>query len=94
MLDSKQTNILNGLVLLDFWAPWCGPCKSLKPLVEQISTERKDIAVVMCNVEEHPDLAREYKIKSLPSLVFLDNGKEKDRISGMTTKEKVLELLP
>ena len=74
-------------VLLDFWATWCGPCQMMSPVVDEIAGERSDIAVGKVNVDEEPELARRFGIMSIPTVVFLKNGKEIERKVGVLPPE-------
>ncbi len=80
------------VVLVDFYADWCGPCKMLAPILEQISEENPEIKIVEVNVDEYSDEAKNYNILSIPTLVFMENGKEKKRLVGLVSKEEILEL--
>jgi len=80
-------------VLLDFWAPWCGPCKQISPIVEQIGAEREDIIVGKVNVDEEMELAQRYKVMSIPTLVVLNGGKVAGKAVGFRTKEEILKLI-
>ena len=81
------------IVLLDFYAEWCGPCKMLSPVISEIANERADVKVGKINVDEENALAREYNIYSSPTLVVLKDGKEVKRATGARPKGSILALL-
>lgn len=80
-------------VLVDFWAPWCGPCKMIAPAVEEIAAEADGFKVVKVNVDDESLLIRRYGVQTIPTLVVFENGEEKARSSGVIPKDKILELL-
>ena len=80
-------------VLLDFWATWCGPCRMVAPIVEEIAAEREDILVGKINVDEEMELAVQFGIISIPTLVVMKNGEVANKAVGYMPKEKILELL-
>ena len=80
-------------VLLDFWATWCGPCRMIAPIVEEIAEERSDITVGKINVDEEPELAQAFGIMSIPTLVVMKNGEIENQIVGYRPKEDILKLL-
>ena len=93
--ENFQSEVMNSdkPVLLDFWAPWCGPCKMVLPLVEEIAGERSDIKVGKVNVDEQMELARQYRVLSIPTLVVIKDGKVVNRAMGAMPKEEILGLI-
>ena len=87
IMDSEKT------VLLDFWAPWCAPCRMVAPIIEEIASERPDIKVGKIHVDEQPELASKFGIMSIPTLVVMKNGKIVTKVSGARSKKAILEML-
>ena len=80
-------------VLLDFWAPWCGPCRMVGPVVDEIARERADIKVGKVNVDEQPELAGQFGVMAIPTLVVMKDGKVADRAAGARPKAQILAML-
>ena len=93
--NNFQNEIMNSEkpVLLDFWAPWCAPCRMLAPVVEEIASERADIKVGKINIDEQSELANKFGIMSIPTLVAMKNGKIIQQVSGIRPKNVILEML-
>lgn len=83
----------NGVALVDFYADWCGPCKMVAPIVNEIANERSDITVGKVNVDENNSLAVKYGVVSIPTLIVFKDGKEQTRIVGYRPKEDILAIL-
>ena len=98
-ININQSNFQNEVmnsdkpVLLDFWAPWCGPCRMVVPIVEEIARERSDIKVGKINVDENPELAGQFGVMSIPTLVVMKNGKVVNQSTGAKPKNAILAML-
>lgn len=90
-----QNEVINSEkpVLLDFWAPWCGPCRMVGPVMEEIAAEHPNIKVGKINVDEQPELARQFRVMSIPTLVVMKNGEVVNRSVGSKPKAQILAML-
>ena len=90
--EEKVTNS-KGLVFVDFWATWCGPCRMIAPVIEEIANEREDILVCKCNVDEELPLAVQFGVNVIPTLVVLKNGRVAARTEGLAGKQNIIRLV-
>ena len=93
--NNFQNEVLNSEmpVLLDFWAPWCGPCRMVSPIVDEIAAERGDIKVGKVNVDEERELAGQFGVMSIPTLVVMKGGKVANQMVGARPKSQILAML-
>lgn len=89
----KEVMLCEKPVLVDFWAPWCAPCRMVSPLVDEIADERDDIKVVKVNIDEEAELARAYKVMSIPTLLVIKDGEVVNRTVGAMPKAEIKALL-
>ncbi len=94
-LENEDFNSLinSGKVLVDFYASWCGPCKMISPLLEEISNENNDIKIIKVNVDEHNDIAANHGVMSIPTLILFENGNEVKKNVGFMPKEDILNFI-
>ena len=93
--NNFQEEVLNSdkPVLVDFWAPWCGPCRMVLPIIEEIAEENEDIKVVKINVDEDPELANQFGVMTIPTLYVFKNGEAVNHRSGAMPKEQILAMV-
>ncbi len=84
---------LSKLAVVDFWAPWCGPCNQMAPVIEAFAEEQPDVAVFKVDVDQNPTLSKTYKMQSIPTIILFENGKEKERLIGSVGKQALLDLV-
>ncbi|MFH0927515.1 MAG: thioredoxin [Candidatus Micrarchaeota archaeon] len=87
--DSFKSHISGGLALVDFWAPWCGPCQMLGPVIEELSHELKDVKIGKLNVDEFGDLAGQYQVSGIPTMILFKKGEMVDRRTGVSPKTEI-----
>ena len=80
-------------VLVDFWAVWCGPCQMMAPILHELEAEMPDVQIGKVNVDEQMDLARQFRVVSIPTLIIFKNGQEVRRMVGVTSKEELKDAL-
>ena len=89
----EEVTLSDKPVLLDFWAPWCAPCRMVVPIIEEIADERPDIKVGKINVDEQPELASQFHEMSIPTLVVMKNGKIVNQVMGARPKAAILAMI-
>ena len=89
------TNIehTEGIVIADFWAPWCGPCRMLSPILDEIKQKNPEIEIIKVNVDENEEWTQRYNIQNVPTLIFFKDGKQIERTNGLKSESEILEII-
>ena len=85
--------VKNGKVLVDFYATWCGPCKMMHPVIEELAKDYPELKIIKVDVDQHEDLAMNYGVMSIPTIILFENGEEKNKSIGFTPKDKLVSWL-
>lgn len=88
--ENFDDEIAKGRILVDFYATWCGPCQMISPVLEEISVENSDFEIVKVDVDKNHELARNYKIMAVPTMMIFKNGEVVDKIEGLVSKEVII----
>lgn len=91
--DNFDEEVKEGKTLIDFWAPWCGPCRMQSPILEQLEASGAAVKICKVNVDEQPDLAKRFGVLSIPTLVLMQNGVLKDKQVGLTSLDELNEFI-
>lgn len=92
--DTFENEISNGLVLVDFWAPWCGPCKMIAPVLEEINEEMEhQVKIAKLNVDDNQATTAEYGVMSIPTLLLFKDGEVVEKVIGFQPKENLIEVI-
>lgn len=83
----------NEVMVVDFWAPWCGPCKMMGPIIDKIADENKETAIGKSNVDSNTELAQKYNVRGIPTIIFFKNGEAVERITGVQSKEEIENII-
>ena len=87
--ENFEDAVKTGVTVVDFWAPWCGPCKMIHPIVEELSNDMDDVEFAKLNIDEAQQVAMKYQVMSIPTLIVFKNGSPQETIIGVTPKEKI-----
>jgi thioredoxin 1 len=87
--ENFEETVLNndGVAVVDLWAPWCGPCRLIGPIIEQLAAEHKDVLIGKMNVDDNPEVPTNFNVRGIPTILFFKNGQLVDKQVGMTTKQ-------
>ena len=91
--ENFHNEIKSGITVVDFWAPWCGPCRMIAPLVEELDEEMSDINFAKLNVDEAQDIAVQFGVMSIPTIIFFKDGEQKDSVVGVVPKDKITSII-
>lgn len=85
-----KDTVAKGKIMIDFWADWCGPCRILSPVVEEIASEQSEVSIAKVNVDDYPELAGQHGVMSIPTLIFMKDGEVVDTSVGVVSKNVIL----
>ncbi|MBU0461024.1 MAG: thioredoxin [Nanoarchaeota archaeon] len=92
-IQSLMKELRKGKIIVDFWAPWCGPCKMFGPVFEKVSSQYKDVIFIKVNVQENPEAANQLGIQSIPCIIFFKDGQEMGRFTGVQSEDGFKETI-